>query len=98
MDQDFHYYGTYYAAMTGGYSKEDATLIAKASNFIDFLNNENYAGYWKMVRDTEKRSDQNYQVAAEVDYPRYSFQGNISVGFNTGSGGLWASFHFLPGN
>ncbi|MGF1676865.1 MAG: DUF6765 family protein [Rivularia sp. (in: cyanobacteria)] len=55
MDQDFHYYGTYYAARVGGnYSQEDATLIAKASNFIDFLSNERYAGYWHIVSNTEK--------------------------------------------
>lgn len=98
MDQDFHYYGTYYAAIVGGnYSQEDATVIAKASNFIDFLSNENYAGYWCIVSDTEKSPDQHYQVIAQVDYPRYTFQGTLSTGAS-GSSGLWASFHFPPGN
>lgn len=41
MDQDFHYYGTYYAAKKGGFDKEEATLIAKAANFIDFFNEVN---------------------------------------------------------
>ena len=36
MDQDFHYYGTYYAARVGGsFSTSQATLIAKAANFIE---------------------------------------------------------------
>ena len=98
MDQDFHYYGTYYAARVGGnHSQEDATIIAKASNFIDFLSNEKYAGYWHMVKDTEKNPDGKYEVVAEVDYPRYTFQGTLSAGVS-GSSGLWSSFHFLPGN
>ncbi|MFC1747952.1 DUF6765 family protein [Pseudomonadota bacterium] len=91
MDQDFHYYGAYYAARVGGkFSNEDATRIARASNFIDFMSNGNYAGYWDIVRE-------NYTRVAEVTYPRYTFQGTFSVAAE-GSGGLWASFHFPPGN
>lgn len=98
MDQDFHYYGTYYAARIGGnYGQEDATVIAKASNFIDFLSNEKYAGYWHIVSDQAKSSDYNYQVVAQVKYPRYTFQGTLSTGVS-GSSGLWSSFHFPPGN
>jgi hypothetical protein len=98
MDQDFHYYGTFYAARIGGnYTQEEATLIAKASNFIDFLSNEKYAGYWNIVSNTEKQPNQTYDVVAKVDYPRYTFQGTLSTGAS-GSSGLWASFHFPPGN
>ncbi len=98
MDQDFHYYGTYYAArVSGKYNREDASLIAKASNFIDFLNNGSYGGYWKIVSNTEKPADDNYDIVGEVDYPRYTFQGTISTGASE-SGGLWASYHFTPGN
>ena len=67
MDQDFHYYGTYYAARVGNYTQEDATVIAKASNFIDFLSNEKYAGYWHIVSNTEKCSDPHYHVIAKVE-------------------------------
>jgi hypothetical protein len=99
MDQDFHYYGTYYAArVTDKFSRQEATVIAKASNFVDFLSNEAYGGYWHIVRDTEKKSEYKYQVVGKIDYPRYSFQGGMSVGIEGGSGGLWASYHFLPGN
>ncbi|MGI0498019.1 DUF6765 family protein [Limnospira platensis CENA597] len=98
MDQDFHYYGTYYAARIGGnYSQEDATVIATASNFIDFLSNQKYAGYWHIVSNTEKSLERDYNVIAKVDYPRYTFQGTLSTG-GSGSSGLWASFHFPPGN
>ncbi|MCG8634876.1 MAG: hypothetical protein MI863_13665 [Desulfobacterales bacterium] len=98
MDQDFHYYGAYYAArIGGGFSREEATTIAKASNFIDFLDNERYGGYWRMVGETRKKENRDYTILAEVDYPRYSFQGSWSTGVS-GSRGLWASFHFTPGN
>lgn len=96
MDQDFHYYGTYYAARQGGFSNTDATLIAKASNFIDFFNEHDYSAYWKLVRDTKKTT--NYQVVASVDYPRYTVQVNKSAMWAAPEDGLWCSFHFTPGN
>lgn len=96
MDQDFHYYGTYYAARQGGFDKADATLIAKAANFIDFFTETGYAAYWRLVTDTEKSA--NYQVVAQLDCPRYTFQGGL---FGSGvfpEDGLWCSYHFTPGN
>ena len=96
MDQDFHYYGTYYAARQGGFSNTDATLIAKASNFIDFFNEHEYSAYWKLVRDQKKTA--NYQVVASVDYPRYSVQVNKGAMLVAPEDGLWCSFHFTPGN
>jgi hypothetical protein len=95
MDQDFHYYGTYYAARQGGFSNSDATLIAKASNFVDFFN-EGYSAYWKLVRDTTKTA--NYQVVAAVDNPRFTVQANFTGMVGAPEDGLWCSFHFTPGN
>lgn len=96
MDQDFHFYGTYYAARQGGFSTNDATLIAKAANFVDFFNEKEYAAYWKLVRDTKKTG--KYDVVATVDYPRYTVQySNISMSVAP-EDGLWCSFHFTPGN
>lgn len=98
MDQDFHYYGTYYAARVGGsFSTSQATLIAKAANFIDFLNNGSYGGYWRLVRDTSKRSPDAYKVVGDVNSPRYTFQGTLSSGVSA-EDGLWCSYHFTPGN
>jgi hypothetical protein len=96
MDQDFHYHGTYYAARTGGFDKDEATLIAKASNFIDFFSEGTYAGYWKLVSQT-KKSD-NYDVVAQLDYPRYTFQGGSFSTLASPEDGLWCSYHFTPGN
>jgi hypothetical protein len=96
MDQDFHYYGTYYAARQGGFSNADATLIAKASNFIDFFTESEYAAFWKLVRDTSRTS--NYQVVGAVDNPRYTFQANRSGIMAAPEDGLWCAYHFTPGN
>ena len=99
MDQDFHYYGTYYAARAaGGFNRQEATAIAKASNFVDFLSNEAYGGYWQIIRETAKQAGHRYDVLGKIDHPRYTFQGGLSVGIESGSGGLWSSYHFLPGN
>lgn len=99
MDQDFHYYGTYYAARVGaGLVSKEATLVAKAANFIDFLNETTYAGYWKLVRETAPVASGNYTVVGELNNPRYTFQGGY---FGTGvspEDGLWCSYHFTPGN
>jgi hypothetical protein len=98
MDQDFHYYGTYYAARLGGFSQAEATDIAKASNFIDFLNNDNYAGIWRVVRENQALQDPvDYTVVGEITSPRYTFQGTLSSGVGA-EDGLWCSYHFTPGN
>lgn len=96
MDQDFHYYGTYYAAREGGFDNNDATLVAKAANFIDFFSEETYAAYWQLVSNTEK-SD-NYDVVAKMDNPRYTFQGSLFGSLASPEDGLWCSYHFTPGN
>jgi len=97
MDQDFHYYGTNCAAEKGGFTSEEAALIAKAANFIDFFNNTTYAAYWKLVSDKNKKANSNYDIVAKMDNPRYTFQGTISSGASP-EDGLWCSFHFTPGN
>ena len=96
MDQDFHFHGTYYAAKTGGFNKDEAALIARAANFIDFFSETTYAAYWKLVKDT-KKSD-NYQVVAHLDFPRYTFQGGLFGSGVSPEDGLWCSYHFTPGN
>ena len=35
MNQDFHYYGTYMAALTAGYSNDDSKIIAYAAQYVD---------------------------------------------------------------
>jgi len=96
MDQDFHYYGTFHAAKKSGFNKEEASLIAKAANFIDFFNETTYAAYWKLVSNTEKT--ENYNIVDHMDNPRYTFQGGMLSTVLGPEDGLWCSFHFTPGN
>ncbi len=96
MDQDFHFYGTYYAAKAGGFSSKDATLIAKAANFIDFFSETKYAAYWELV--TETKWSKAYTIKARFDNPRYTYQGTLFGNLTSPEDGLWCSYHFLPGN
>lgn len=96
MDQDFHFYGTFHSAMTGGFDRDDATLIAKAANFIDFFKEETYASYWHLVSETKTSSD--YHVVAKMDNPRYTYQGGLLGTMGSPEDGLWCSYHFIPGN
>jgi hypothetical protein len=89
MDQDFHYYGTYQAASMSGWSDEESHLAAKAADFVDFLNEATYRGYWEI-----RKGD---YIVGRFDAPRYTFQANFT-GNVVGADGLWAAFHFLPGN
>jgi hypothetical protein len=91
MDQDFHYYATYYAASKGGYGKVRAQNIAKAANFIDFLSETTYAGYWEIQDSSRKK-------LGTINAPRYSFQAGLAGSGVSPDDGLWSSFHFLPGN
>lgn len=99
MDQDFHYYGTYYAARIGGFDERAATLIGKASNFIDFLHEGKYGGYWRLVRDTAPvQSNGAYRLIAQLNSPRYTFQAGLLSSGMAPEDGLWCSYHFTPGN
>jgi hypothetical protein len=100
VDQDFHYYGTYYAARVGGnFDVGEATLIAKSSNFIDFLSETHYAGYWKLVRPVRgARSPDDHVFVGEVNNPRFTFQGGLASTLASPEDGLWCSYHFTPGN
>ena len=100
MDQDFHYYGTYYAARVGGnFDAAEATLIAKSSNFIDFLSETNYSGYWKLARrNPNARTPDDHAYVGEVNNPRYTFQGGLTGSLVSPEDGLWCSYHFTPGN
>ncbi|MEQ8151702.1 MAG: DUF6765 family protein [Smithellaceae bacterium] len=95
MDQDFHYYGTHAAALTAGVPAGQATRLAKAANYVDFLNETRTRGYWRLIF---KGPDGKPRVTGRWNSPRYTFQNNMSgTGFAPAIG-LWQSFHFLPGN
>ncbi|MGH1492037.1 MAG: DUF6765 family protein [Acidimicrobiales bacterium] len=104
MDQDFHYYGTYFAARTAGVDDGPAARIARASNFIDFMHEGDYGGRWKLIANTASQSARggggrgSHRTVGRLTNPRYTFQsGKLSVGVAP-EDGLWCSYHFTPGN
>ncbi|NJL59955.1 MAG: hypothetical protein HC887_10250 [Desulfobacteraceae bacterium] len=89
MDQDFHYYGTYTAAINSGWGQKKAALVAKAANFVDFLNEATYRGYWELKTET---------ILSEDSMPRdILFKPNFSgFGFSPADG-LMGCFPFSAG-
>lgn len=96
MDQDFHYYGTFHSAMCAGFDNADATLIAKASNFIDFFHEGEYNADWSLVSETKKSA--HYTIIAKMDKPRYTFQHGYWDTFKHPEDSVWCAYHFIPGN
>lgn len=96
MDQDFHYYGTFHSAMCAGFDNADATLIAKASNFIDFFHEGEYNADWSLVSETKKSA--HYTIIAKIDKPRYTFQHGYWDTFKHPEDSVWCAYHFIPGN
>lgn len=55
MEQNFHYHGTYTAAVMAGFSPEDALVIARAAQYVDDCDGETVQGnssiFWSNMRD-----------------------------------------------
>lgn len=102
MDQDFHYYGTIYAALAAGWDEKNAVMIGKSANFTDMFTNKNYDGPWRLIYDPDAKKnltgpDQGF-VAGKVDKLRYTFQDSLAGTAAHPATSTFAAFHFLPGN
>lgn len=84
MQEDFHYYATYTAAVIAGYSHEESLVIAYSANFVDCCTATFLASVKAPV------SAATTQTNAELADARSDLQGlqNITR--------IWGSFHFLP--
>lgn len=95
MNLDFHYYGTYCAALEAGYAKEEAKKIAYYAQFVDECTtsllkangiNEENALFVPTVQSTK-------EMVAMMLKPVAFGKEEISK-----ISKIWAPFHFLPGN
>ena len=86
MNQDFHYYGTYCAAILAGYTAEESLSIAYCANFVDFCTRSLLVRI-KAPLSAATSMQQLEMMDSGVDL--ISLQ-NITR--------IWASFHFLPGD
>ena len=86
MNQDFHYYGTYCAAMLAGYAPAESLAIAYSANLVDFCTH----AFLSRIRGPLAAATTQQQlemVDSRVD----------AVGLQNITR-IWASFHFLPGS
>lgn len=86
MNQDFHYYGTYCAAILAGYTAEESLSIAYCANFVDFCTRSLLVRI-KGPLSAATSMQQLEMMDSGVDL--ISLQ-NITR--------IWSSFHFLPGD
>lgn len=86
MNQDFHYYGTYCAAILAGCTAEESLSIAYCANFVDFCTRSLLVRI-KGPLSAATSMQQLEMMESGVDL--ISLQ-NITR--------IWASFHFLPGD
>ncbi len=84
MNKDFHYYGTYSAAILAGHSHEDALRIARSAFFVDLctkpiLNSVGAPIEAATTMLAMEMADAGSDILSQQDVTR-----------------IWASFHFLP--
>ena len=84
MQQDFHYYATYCAAILAGYGHEESLTICYSAQLVDLCS----ASLLKKLRAPQSAA--TTQLSMEMADARTDLLGlqNITR--------IWASFHFLP--
>ena len=86
MNKDFHYYGTYSAAILAGYTHEEALRIAGSAFFVDLCTKPILSSVGAPVEAATtmlamEMADTGSDPISQQDVSR-----------------IWASFHFLPGD
>lgn len=93
MNLDFHYYGTYSAAILAGYTHKEAQEIAYYAQFVDecsesLLKERQEINWDPLCVTVNSDKELNWQFVNPAKYTREEL---IKIG------GLWSAFHFLPG-
>ena len=86
MQEDFHYYGTYCAALLAGYSPSESTEIAYCANLVDYCSRSFLSSIGGPL------SAATTQLSMEMADARTDLPGLQDITR------IWASFHFLPGD
>ena len=86
MNKDFHYYGTYSAAILAGYTHEESLRIARSAFFVDLCTKPVLSSVGAPVEAATtmlamEMADAGSDPISQQDVTR-----------------IWASFHFLPGD
>lgn len=94
MNKDFHYEGTYCAAIKAGFSQADATYIANAAQMVDDCT-QDYLREIKQytpnsILTMESNGDFFSDMTKDLDTPNSPRLQQIRR--------IWMPFHFLPGN
>ena len=84
MQKDFHYYGTYCAALMAGYSPEESLSIGYSAQFVDWCSRT------LLSKIKAPRSAATTQLQLELMDARTDIIGLQDITR------IWASFHFLP--
>ena len=96
MNIDFHYYATFFAAISAGFTKGEAEKIAWAAEMVDELD-------YELVKDNKKKiREEDYVITVQNGTYDLLSDTEWSDDFNTrdqnGMRGVWSMFHFLPGH
>lgn len=97
MNKDFHYEGTYAAAVLAGFAPEDASVIAWSAQAVDDCTCENLNTYYPVYNkwlpvytcETVKKNIEEELSSVLSDETSPTLQKIRSI---------WIPFHFLPGN
>jgi len=84
MQEDFHYYATYCAAIIAGYSHEESEIIAYSAQLVDLCSST----FLTKIHGPQKAA--TTQLSLELMDARTDILGLQDITR------IWASFHFLP--
>ena len=93
MNKDFHYYGTYYAAILAGYSKAEAEKIAWAAEMVDEFTEKDFSTIFN-----KKKVVYTCETIFETAQHELSKLSNVEDKDLQKIRRIWVPFHFLPGN
>lgn len=97
MNKDFHYEGTYAAAILARFLPEDAAIIAWAAQTVDECTSENLDKYYSVYKSWEPVYTSE-TVLEDIQEEFSSVLSDETSSTLQSVRNIWMPFHFLPGN